>query len=169
MTGSKDSATQEKIPTIVPWERKVPCPECGETFHITLVDGFRTAYLLYHDPNVDDRKVSKNLEIRHSWLGHMATCFQGHFKHLSICIEANGDVQEIGREWRLSARTKMVLQMALSLVDETELEDVLFYRDMNAIVMCPQCYKEGTISDEALEAMMEIREKGGELDEYVVL
>lgn len=65
--------------------------------------------------------------------------------------------------------TKMVLQMALILVDETELDDVLFYKDMNAIVMCPQCYKEGMISDEALEAMMEIREKRGELDEYVVL
>lgn len=63
----------------------------------------------------------------------------------------------------------MVVQMALSLVDETELDDVFFYRDMNAIVMCPQCYKEGTISDEALETMMEIREKGGDLDEYVAL
>ena len=98
-----------------------------------------------------------------------ATCFQGHLKPLSICIEANGDVQKIGQQWSLSMRSKMVLQMALSLIDETELDDVIFYRDMNAIVMCPRCYQEGTISDEALEAMMEIRKKGGELDEFVVL
>lgn len=97
--------------------------------------------------------------------GQVATCFQEHFEPLSVCIEGDGDIEEIGKEWGIGEETKRSVQIALGLVDETELKDLFYYRDINRIVMCLECYREGTISNEAVDALAKMRDEGDGLRE----
>ena len=97
--------------------------------------------------------------------GLVATCFQEHFDPLAVCIEGDGDIEEIGKEWGIGEETKRSVQIALGLVDETELKDLFYYRDINRIVMCLECYREGMISNEAVELLVRMREEGDGLRE----
>ncbi|MFQ6060204.1 MAG: hypothetical protein ACE5KV_02765 [Thermoplasmata archaeon] len=82
------------------------------------------------------------------------SCHSGHYEPIRLCIHSTGDIVALGGDGEDYGGLKNPLQTALNLLNDADIKDMQLLEELHKVVMCPWCYKEGRISEKAVEALM---------------
>lgn len=82
-----------------------------------------------------------------------AICAGGHTKE-HICIHADGNVDAVGGKGFKNVLMGKSVQITLHLLNDDEIAIDLPYDSLHRVAICPLCFKEGRISRNAIDALL---------------
>lgn len=104
------------------------------------------------------------------WTGDtVATCRNGHGRYRHFCVDGQWDIERAGEGTGFSKWMKKPLQVALNLVNDVDIKDPLLLNRASRIAMCPYCIKDGSLSEEMVDLILQKRSEvieDDELDDY---